>query len=58
MKTIELAFCDAGGGHRAAATALCDVAQLEKRPWTLRMTNLMQLFAEFDLLKRITGVSA
>ena len=57
MKTIELAFCDAGGGHRAAATALCDVAQLEQRPWTLRMTNLLQLFAEFDIVKKLSGVS-
>jgi hypothetical protein len=57
MKTIELAFCDAGGGHRAAANALCEVAELEARPWTLRKTNLLQLFAEFDLVKKLTGVS-
>ena len=57
MKTIELAFCDAGGGHRAAANALCEVAQLEGRPWTLRKTNLLQLFSELDFLKRFTGVS-
>lgn len=57
MKTIELALCDAGGGHRAAANALCEVAQLEGRPWTLRKTNLLQLFSELDFLKRFTGVS-
>lgn len=56
MKTVELVFCDAGGGHRSAANALRDVARREERPWSIRMTNLLELFADLDPLRRITGV--
>jgi 1,2-diacylglycerol 3-beta-galactosyltransferase len=57
MKTVELVYCDAGGGHRSAANALCEVARRERRPWTLRMTNPLELFASLDFWRRITGVS-
>jgi hypothetical protein len=56
MKTIELVFCDAGGGHRAAANALREVVRREGRPWSIRMTNLLELFADLDFLHRLTGV--
>src|ERR1017187_2063899 len=56
MKTVELVFFDAGGGHRSAANALCDVARREGRPWTMRMTNLLELIADLDFWRRLTGV--
>ncbi len=57
MKTIELVYCDAGGGHRSAANALCEVARRERRPWTVRMTNPLELFASLDFWRKVTGVS-
>lgn len=58
MKTIELVYCDAGGGHRSAANALREVARREGRPWSIRLTNPLELFAELDFWRRITGSSA
>ena len=57
MKTIELVFFDAGGGHRSAANALRDVARLEGRPWTMPMTNILELFPDLDFVRTLTGVS-
>ena len=56
MKTVELVFFDAGGGHRSAANALCEVARREGRPWTMRMTNILELFPNLDFVRRLTGV--
>ena len=56
MKAIELVYCDAGGGHRSAANALCDIAQRERRPWQLDRTNLLDLFGELDVWRKLTGV--
>jgi UDP-N-acetylglucosamine:LPS N-acetylglucosamine transferase len=58
MKTIELVYCDAGGGHRSAANAFREVVRREERPWTVRMTYLFDLFSAFDFWRRLTGVSA
>jgi hypothetical protein len=55
MRNIELIFCDAGGGHRSAANALCEVARREARPWSMHMTNLLDLFAELDVWRKLTG---
>ena len=40
MKTVELVYFDAGGGHRSAANALCDVVRHSNRPWEMKMMNL------------------
>ncbi|MFI5234043.1 MAG: glycosyltransferase [Gemmatimonadales bacterium] len=57
MKTIELIYCDAGGGHRSAADALRDIAQRERRSWRVRQTNLLDLFGELDVWRKLTGIS-
>ncbi len=57
MKRVELVYCDAGGGHRSAANALCEVARRERRPWSVTMTNPLELFAPLDFWRRVTGVS-
>jgi len=57
MKTVELIYCDAGGGHRSAANALHEIARRERRPWSVRQTNLLQLFAALDVWRKLTGVS-
>jgi hypothetical protein len=56
MKTLELVFFDAGGGHRSAANALCEVARRQKRPWEMKMLNLQELLDEMDVFRKITGV--
>ena len=56
MKTIELVFFDAGGGHRSAANALCEVVRREQRPWDMRMMNLQELLDEMDVFRKITGL--
>jgi UDP-N-acetylglucosamine:LPS N-acetylglucosamine transferase len=56
MQRIEFCFFDAGGGHRAAATALEAVARIEQRPWHVQLTNLQELLEELDILKKCTGL--
>jgi len=56
MKTLELVFFDAGGGHRSAANALCEVAKKENRPWEMRMMNLQELLDEMDIFRKATGI--
>jgi 1,2-diacylglycerol 3-beta-galactosyltransferase len=56
QKTIELVFFDAGGGHRSAANALCEVARREERHWEMRMMNLQELLDEMDVFRKLTGV--
>ena len=56
MKTLELVFFDAGGGHRSAANALCEVARHQERPWEMQMMNLQELLDEMDVFRKLTGV--
>ena len=56
MKTLDLVYVDAGGGHRSAANALAEAARREHRPWNMRLTNLFEVLAELDFAKRLTGV--
>jgi hypothetical protein len=56
MKTVELVFFDAGGGHRSAANALCEVIQRQDRPWEMKMMNLQELLDEMDVFRKLTGV--
>ena len=58
MKTIELFFFDAGGGHRSAAKALCEVTQRERRPLAMQMTNFLELVSWLDPSLRLTGVGS
>jgi hypothetical protein len=52
MERIEFVFFDAGGGHRAAATALEMAIQAARKPWEVRLTNLQELLDELDILKK------
>src|SRR5579863_373880 len=56
MKRIDLVFFDAGGGHRAAANALCQVMEAQSRPWEVRTTNLQELLDPLDIFRKITRV--
>jgi UDP-N-acetylglucosamine:LPS N-acetylglucosamine transferase len=56
MERIEFCFFDAGGGHRAAATALEMAIRNQQRPWEVRLTNLQELLDELDILKKYAGI--
>ncbi len=57
MKTlVELVFFDAGGGHRSAANALCEVVRRQDRPWDMQTMNLQELLDEMDVFRKLTGI--
>jgi UDP-N-acetylglucosamine:LPS N-acetylglucosamine transferase len=56
MQRIEFCFFDAGGGHRAAATALQATIQSQQLPWDVRLMNIQELLDELDILKKYGGI--
>jgi UDP-N-acetylglucosamine:LPS N-acetylglucosamine transferase len=56
MQRVEFCFFDAGGGHRAAATALQMSIQAQERSWEVRLLNIQELLDELDILKRYAGI--
>jgi 1,2-diacylglycerol 3-beta-galactosyltransferase len=56
VTTIDFLFFDAGGGHRAAATALKSVIGRQARPWNVRLVNLQEVLDPLDVFRKITGV--
>ena len=56
MERIEFCFFDAGGGHRAAATALEMSIRSQALSWDVRLTNLQELLDKLDILKKTTGI--
>jgi 1,2-diacylglycerol 3-beta-galactosyltransferase len=55
MKTIDLVYFDAGGGHRAAAQALQQAASLQGRDWRVRLVNLTRVLDPASVFRRFTG---
>jgi UDP-N-acetylglucosamine:LPS N-acetylglucosamine transferase len=55
-RKIEFVFFDAGGGHRAAATALQMAIESQGRPWQVNLTNLQELLDQLDILKKYAGI--
>jgi hypothetical protein len=53
---IDLIFFDAGGGHRAAATALKQQIESEGRPWSVRLVNLQEELDALDIFRRFLGL--
>jgi len=53
---IDLIYFDAGGGHRASATALISAARQQQRSWQIKLINLRDLLEPADLVRRLTGV--
>lgn len=56
MRRIEFAFFDAGGGHRAAATALKMAIQGQQLPWEVELANLQEILDPLDILRKLTGI--
>ncbi len=53
---IDFVYFDAGGGHRAAATALQQVIAAQARPWDVRLFNLQEALDELDIFRKLTGL--
>jgi hypothetical protein len=56
MKKIDFIYFDAGGGHRAAATALKAVIESEQRPWQVRMVHLRDILDPIDIFRKVTRI--
>jgi UDP-N-acetylglucosamine:LPS N-acetylglucosamine transferase len=56
VERIECGFFDAGGGHRAAATALDMSIGIQRRPWEVSLTNLQELMDPLDIVKKYAGI--
>jgi 1,2-diacylglycerol 3-beta-galactosyltransferase len=55
MERVEFVYFDAGGGHRAAATALRSVAE-QQFPWDIHLMNLQELLDGIDPVLKLTGL--
>lgn len=56
MKTIQILFHDAGGGHRNAAVALQTVIGQQNRPWQVDLVQFQDLTDHLDVLRKLTGI--
>jgi len=56
MRRVELAFFDAGGGHRNAALALHEVLERQEPPWNVSLLNLQELLDPLDIVRRLSGI--
>jgi 1,2-diacylglycerol 3-beta-galactosyltransferase len=54
--TIDFVYFDAGGGHRAAATALREECARQQRPWQVRLVNLQEVLDPLDVFRKVTGI--
>jgi hypothetical protein len=55
--TIDLVYFDAGGGHRAAATALQGFIGRRHPDWTVRLVHLFQVLDPQQRFRRATGMA-
>jgi hypothetical protein len=56
MRTIQILFHDAGGGHRNAAVALQTVIAQQNRPWQVDLVQFQDLTDRLDVLRKLTGI--
>jgi hypothetical protein len=53
---VDLIFFDAGGGHRASATALKTAIDQGRHSWHAETVNLRDLLGEIDFIRNVIGV--
>ena len=56
VKKLDFVFFDAGGGHRAAASALSRVLGNQQRLVDIRLVNLQELLDSIDIFRKLTGL--
>jgi len=57
LKTIDLVYINAGGGHRSAALALDAVIREQGRPWQVRLVNLFEVLDPNGVFRKATGMN-
>ena len=57
LKTIDLVYFNAGGGHRSAALALQEVIREQARPWNVRLVNLLEVLDPEHKFRKYTGMA-
>lgn len=57
MKTVDLVYFNAGGGHRAAAVALAGAIAEQGHPWRVRQVNLFHALDPKARFERLTGMA-
>jgi 1,2-diacylglycerol 3-beta-galactosyltransferase len=55
-RRIDLIYIDSGGGHRAAANALCEVIRNERRDWDIRLLSVQDMLDPIDFVRKYTGI--
>jgi len=56
VKKLDFIYFDAGGGHRAAANALKQVIEQQKRDFEVRLVNLQEVLDSIDVFRKLTGI--
>lgn len=56
MRSVDLVYFNAGGGHRAAALALQEAIALQRRRWQVRLVNLTEVLDPAGRFRRATGM--
>ena len=56
MKSIDLVYFNAGGGHRSAAVALETAIHELALPWAVRLVNLFEVLDPRDVFGKTTGM--
>ena len=59
MKTkpnLDFIYFEAGGGHKAAATALESIVTTQGYGWNVRLVNLQEVLDSLDIFRKITGI--
>jgi 1,2-diacylglycerol 3-beta-galactosyltransferase len=56
MPIVDLVYFNAGGGHRAAATALENVLAQQRPDWTVRLMNLQEVLDSIDVFRKLTTI--
>lgn len=54
--TLDFIYFEAGGGHKAAATALQSVIAAEGYDWDVRLVNLQEVLDSLDIFRKITRI--
>jgi 1,2-diacylglycerol 3-beta-galactosyltransferase len=55
-RRIDFICIDAGGGHRAAATALAEVIRRQGRPWDVQLLCIQDLLYSIDFIRKSVGI--
>ena len=56
MPKIVLIYVESGGGHRAAAHALCRAIRAQQLPWQVETASIQDLLDSIDFIRKLTSV--